>query len=85
MASFTGLTGQSRYRSSGMVSVDQSVNPAENEAGPLFFFHRTAGESAFPLIAVRATVPAEEGVADARQARINISGTSVRVGVRYRF
>jgi opacity protein-like surface antigen len=85
MASFTGLTGKSRYRSSGIVSIDQSVNPNEDEAGLLFFFHKTAGEPAFPLIAVRAAIPSEEGVADARQARINISGTSLRVGVRYRF
>ena len=85
MASLSGLTGESHYRSSGIITIDQSVNPTEDEAGPLFFFHKTGGDSDFPLIAVRVTTPAETGVVDARRARINISGTSVRVGVRYRF
>lgn len=78
IASFTGLTGQDHYRNSAGDAVD--------EAGTLFFFHKTAGgETAYPLIFVRATAPAEEGVVDARKAGLNISGTAVRVGLRYKF
>ena len=78
MASFSKLTGQNVYTNSGGESVI--------EPGTLFLFHKTAGgETAYPLIFVRAIAPAEEGVVDARQAKINISGTAVRVGVRYRF
>jgi hypothetical protein len=78
MAGFTGLTGQNVYTNSGGESV---VEP-----GTLFFFHKTAGsEKAYPLIFVRGTAPAEEGVVGAHGAKINISGTAVRVGVRYRF
>jgi hypothetical protein len=86
MVSFTGLTGTSAYRSSGVLSGGPAVNPAQNETGTLYFFHKTAGgEASYPLLAVRGSAPAEEGVVDARRARINISGTAVRVGVRYRF
>lgn len=78
VASFHRLTGRNVYRNSSGDEV--------TEAGTLFFFHKTAGgETAYPLIFVRGALPAEEGVVDARQARINISGTSLRVGLRYRF
>jgi hypothetical protein len=86
MVSFTGLTGKSSYRPSGLAPAGEPVNPPQDEAGTLYFFHKTAGgETDYPLIAVRASAPAEEGVVDARRARINISGTAIRVGVRYRF
>ncbi len=78
MAGFSGLTGRNVYSNSGGESVI--------EPGALFLFHKTAGgEKAYPLIFVRGSVPAEEGVVDARRAKVNISGTAVRVGVRYRF
>jgi hypothetical protein len=86
MVSFSGLTGKGTYQSSGVISVGPTVNPPLSETGTLYFFHKTAGGGTdYPLIAVRAAVPAEEGVVDARRARINISGTAVRVGVRYKF
>ena len=37
------------------------------------------------MIFVRPSAPAEEGVVDARRARLNLSGTAVRVGLRYKF
>jgi hypothetical protein len=78
IASFRGFTGQDQYRSSAGDNV--------TEAGTLYFFHKTAGGTDdFPLIFVRQTAPAEEGVVDARRARINLSGTAVRVGIRYKF
>ncbi len=78
MARFESLTGRNLYTNSG--------GEAVLEPGTLFFFHKTAGEAkTYPLLFVRGTAPAEEGVVDARRAKINISGTAVRVGVRYRF
>jgi hypothetical protein len=78
MASFSELTGESVYTNSAGESL--------TEPGTLYFFHKTAGGStAYPIIAVRASEPAESGVVDARRAEINISGTALRVGVRYRF
>ena len=81
-----GLRVASFHRLTGRNVFSNSAGDEETEAGTLFFFHKTAGgETAYPLIFVRAALPAEEGVVDARQARINISGTSLRVGLRYRF
>ena len=78
MASFSGLTGRNDYTSSEGANL---IDP-----GTLFFFRRTAGDdNVYPAIFVRGSAPAEPGVVDSRPARINISGTAVRVGVRYRF
>ena len=78
MASFGELSGESVYTNSEGESL--------TEPGTLFFFHKTAGDTtAYPIIAVRASEPDESGVVDARRAEINISGTAVRVGLRYRF
>jgi len=78
MASFSGLTGRNVYTNSDGENVI--------EPGTLYFFHRTAvDEQTYPAIFVRGSAPSEPGVVDARRARINLSGTAVRVGVRYRF
>ena len=78
IASFGGLTGRNEYENS---DGERSLEP-----GTLFFFHKTAGgEQSYPLIFVRGSVPAEEGVVSAARAKINFSGTAIRVGVRYRF
>ncbi|MGE5741425.1 MAG: SH3 domain-containing protein [Candidatus Aminicenantes bacterium RBG_16_66_30] len=78
MARFESLTGRNLYTNSS--------GEAVLEPGTLFFFHKTAGgDKSYPLFFVRETAPAEEGVVDVRRAKINISGTTVRVGVRYRF
>ena len=78
MASFSGLTGRNDTTSSDA--------PSGTDVGTLFFFHRTAGDgNVYPAIFVRDSAPAEAGVVDSRQAKINISGTAVRIGVRYRF
>ncbi len=78
MASFEELRGQNVYTN--------SAGESQTETGLLYFFHKTAAdENAYPLISVRAIAPAEAGVVDSRRARINLSGTAVRVGFRYRF
>jgi hypothetical protein len=78
MISLEGLTGQNRFTNSGG---EDNTDP-----GTLFYFRkRAAGEEAYPLISVRGVIPSEIGVVEAREARINLSGTAVRAGVRYRF
>jgi opacity protein-like surface antigen len=78
MARFTGLTGQN--------VTTNSAGETQTEPGTLYFFHKTgADDNAYALISVRGGVPSETGVVDARRANINLSGTAVRVGLRYRF
>ena len=78
IARFRGLTGKNVYtNSSGEV---------QTEPGTLYFFHKVAADAnTYPLLFVRGSVPAEEGVSNARRADVNLSGTAVRAGIRYRF
>jgi opacity protein-like surface antigen len=78
MASFSGLTGRN--------VTTNSAGETQTEPGTLYFFHKTgADDHAYALISVRGSVPSEAGVVDARRANINLSGTAVRVGLRYKF
>jgi opacity protein-like surface antigen len=78
MARFTGLTGQN--------VTTNSAGETRTEPGTLYFFHKTgADDHAYALIMVRGSVPSEAGVVDARRANVNLSGTAVRVGLRYKF
>lgn len=78
IASVDGLTGRNTYSSSG--------GPSVQEAGTLYYFRQTAGDgSTYPMVLVQAASPSGTGISDARRARVNVSGTSFRIGVRYRF
>jgi hypothetical protein len=78
MAGFSGLTGKNTYTNS---DGENRVEP-----GSLYFFHRTAVDGkAYPLILVQGSAPSGPDVVDSRLAEVNLSGTAVRVGVRYRF
>jgi hypothetical protein len=78
MARFQGLTGNSVYTN--------QAGEIQREAGTLYFFRKEAADAAiYPLLFIRTTIPAEEGVRDARKANINLSGLAFRAGIRYRF
>ena len=79
MASFSGLTGRNVYTNSDGETCHRAGHPVSSST------RRPATRQAYPLIFVRGSAPAEDGVVDARRAKINLSGTAVRVGVRYRF
>ncbi len=78
MASLSGLSGRDVYRN--------SAGETLTEEGPLYYFRKEGSDThAYPLLFVRAARPAEEGVVDSRQAEVNLSGTAVRAGLRFRF
>jgi len=78
MASVDGLTGQNSYTNSDGRSV--------REAGTLYDYRQAAdGGNAYPMVLVQAAPPSGTGISDARRTRVNVSGTSFRIGVRYRF
>lgn len=78
LAGFDGLTGENVYTNSDRQSV--------REPGRLYYFRRPAGEAGDqPIVLVQGTEPSGEGISGVRQARINITGLVIRVGVRYRF
>jgi len=81
MASLSGLSGRDVYRN--------SASDTLTEEGMLYYFRKEGADSrAYPLLfvrAVRPTAETEAGVVDSRQAEVNLSGTAVRAGLRFRF
>jgi len=72
------LEGTERYSESGGVTLET--------AGTLWYFKKTGVDSSsYPLVFIRETKPAEEGVTSARPAEVNISGVSLKIGLRFRF
>ena len=78
MAGVDELTGENTDSNSTDVKVI--------ETGTLYYFGRMAADdNDYPLVAVRASAPAGSDYVGTRRAEINLSGMSIRVGLRYRF
>lgn len=78
MASFGGLTGESVYTS--------STGDRETESGRLYYVRRIgADDGVYPMVLVAASAPAGPDIVASRRARVNLSGTSLRAGLRFRF
>jgi len=76
IARFRRLTGRNVY--------SNSDGESQTEPGTLYFFHQVAADTnTYPLLFVSGSVPAD--AVDCRRADINLSGTAVRAGIRYRF
>jgi hypothetical protein len=78
MTSLSGLSGRDVFRN--------SAGETLTEEGTLYYYRKEGADArVYPLLFVRAARPAEEGVVDSRQAEVNLSGTAVRAGLRFRF
>jgi hypothetical protein len=78
MAGVDELTGENTDSSSADVKVI--------ETGTMYFFGRMAADgNDYPLVGIRASAPAGSDYVGTRRAEINLSGMSIRVGLRYRF
>lgn len=77
LANATELSGENVY--------SDSAGDSLTETGKLYFFRKEGADlEVYPLVFVRQSPPAEEGVVDSRLAGVNLSGTYVRVGFRFR-
>jgi len=77
-ARVTSLAGKEAYTDSLGLNV--------NTIGTLDYWKQVAADdSAYPRLAVMDTLPAGEGITEARTAVVNLSGAAIRAGVRYRF
>jgi Bacterial SH3 domain len=77
-ARFTNLTGKEIYTSSQGLDV--------TTIGTLDFWREVGWDgNIYPHLAVQSSLPAGEGISDARAAVVNLSGGAIRAGVRYRF
>jgi hypothetical protein len=78
MASFGGLTGEGVYT--------DSTGERLTEPGRLYYVRRTgADDGVYPMVLVAASAPAGPDIVASRRARVSLSGTSVRAGLRFRF
>jgi hypothetical protein len=76
MARFGKLTGTN--------TTTHLTGQVATEPGTLFYVSRVAGDgNTYPLVYVAASAPVD--AADSRRAVVDLSGTAVRAGVRYRF
>jgi len=76
-------------RVSGFKGTDVSKGPdgaATTEEGTLYFYPgKTEDGDSFPLMFVRERPPSEAGVINPREARIDLTGISLRTGLKIRF
>ena len=64
----------------------ESTNYQSRERGTLYRIRATAGgPETFPLVFIRDREPAEAGVLDVRKAELDLSGYSLRLGLKVRF
>jgi hypothetical protein len=72
------LEGEDDYR--------ESTGYESREQGTLYRILATAGGTeTFPLVFIRDREPSEAGVVDVRRAELDLSGTSLKLGLRVRF
>ena len=78
IANLSGFTGTGDYRNSLPGSFSQE--------GSLYLIRMEGADSrVYPLLSVRESPPTEAGVISSRLAEVNLSGTAVRAGFRFRF
>ncbi len=77
-ARFNGFTGKD-------ITIN-SEGESYTEQGTLYYFLAdAAGQGSFPLVFIRGSLPAEPGISEPREARVNLNGMSLKVGIRFRF
>jgi hypothetical protein len=86
------LVGEAEFRFArfgGFTGKDITINSegeSYTEQGTLtYFLAEVAGQGSYPLVFIRSDLPAEPGVSEAREARVNLNGMSLKFGIRVRF
>ncbi len=78
-AVISGFTGNNAY-------LDENLAEPYIEEGRLYAFDaRTTSQTAYSLVFIREKKPAESGVEKAREAKLDLSGLSLRFGLKYKF
>lgn len=86
------LVGEAEFRFArfnGFKGKDITINSegeSYSEQGTLYYFLAdAAGQGNFPLVFIRGGLPTESGISEPREARVNLNGMSLKVGIRVRF
>jgi hypothetical protein len=86
------LVGEAEFRFArfgGFTGKDITINSegeSYTEQGTLtYFLAEAAGQGPYPLVFIRGDLPTEPGVSGPREARVNLTGLSLKFGIRVRF
>jgi hypothetical protein len=86
------LVGEAEFRFArfgGFTGKDITINSegeSYTEQGTLtYFLAEVAGQGSYPLVFIRGDLPSGPGVSEAREARVNLNGASLKFGIRVRF
>ena len=86
------LVGEAELRFArfgGFTGKDTTINSegeSYTEQGTLaYFLSEAAGQGGYPLVFIRDDLPSGPGVSEAREARVNLNGVSLKFGIRVRF
>ena len=78
-AKISGFTGSNSY-------LDETLAEAYVENGRLYAYDaRTSSRTAYSLVFIRDGKPAERGVENAQDAILDLSGVSLRLGIKFKF
>ena len=78
-ATLAGFQGTGTY-------ADSTAGGTVSEQGKLYAWDaRTSNQTSYPLTFIRSKVPSEAGVENAREAKVDFSGLSIRAGIKIRF
>jgi len=78
-AKISGFSGTNTYR-------DEDSTEPYIETGNLYAYDaRSSSQTAYSLVFIRNKKPLENGVENAREAILDLSGLSLRVGLKYKF
>ena len=86
-ALFGELTGQygpiSGFEGTGTFQ-DSTLSVPASQMGKLYAYEAKFGQTLYPQVFVRESIPSEANVENAREAKINGSGFALRLGIRLR-
>jgi hypothetical protein len=75
----------SGFNGTGTFLTDESADPIIEDGRLYAFDSRTSSRTSYPQVFIRSKPPSEGGVENAREAKVDFSGLSVRIGFRFGF
>ena len=76
-ARITGFEGKNTYR--------DSEGSLSTEEGKLYFYQGAEGDATYPLLFIRKNEPVGSDVSEVKEAVVDFSGLSLKVGIKIRF
>jgi len=75
----------SGFNGTGTLLTDEITDPIVEDGSLYAFDSRTSSQTSYPQVFIRSKTPAEGGVENTREAKVDFSGLSIRIGFRFGF